>query len=161
MKKIAFEIKWAIIFTSVLLLWMVLERVAGLHDQYIHLHSVYSNLFIVAAAAVYVFAFKARKKILGGEMSYRQAFTSGIIISLFVMMLTPLSQYIVSTIITPHYFENAIRYSVEKNYLTAEKAAEYFSLKNYIIQSTIFAPIAGIIISAIVALFFMTKKKPA
>lgn len=158
MKNFAFEIKWAFIFTAVLLLWMVVERVAGLHDQYIHLHSIYSNLFIVVASAVYVFAFKAKKKILGGKISYRQAFTSGVIISLFVMLLTPLSQYIVSTIITPHYFENAIRYSVEKNQFTAEKAAAYFSLKNYMIQSTIFAPIAGIVISTIVALFFMTKK---
>ena len=157
--KFSFEIKWAFIFTAVLLLWACLERLAGLHDQYIHLHSVYSNFFMIAAVAVFVFALRAKKKELGGVMTYKQALVSGVIISLFVMLLTPFSQYIVSTFITPHYFENAIKYSVDKKLLTQEKAAEYFSLKNYMFQSTVFAPIAGIVTSAVVALFFMSNKK--
>jgi hypothetical protein len=157
--KFSFEIKWAFIFTAVLLMWVSMERLVGLHDQYIHLHYIFTNFFMLAAVAVFSFAFRAKKKELGGEMTYKQAFISGVIISLFVMLITPFSQYIVSTIITPHYFENIIKHSVDKKLLTPEKAADSFSLKNYMIQATIFAPIAGIVTSAVVALFFMTKKK--
>jgi Na+-driven multidrug efflux pump len=157
--KFSFEIKWAFIFTAVLLLWVTLERLVGLHDQYIHLHYIFTNFFMLAAVAVFSFAFRAKKKELGGAMTYKQALISGVIISFFVMLITPFSQYIVSTIITPHYFENAINYSVGNNLQTPEEAAAYFSLKNYMLQATAFAPIAGIVTSAVVALFFVTKKK--
>jgi hypothetical protein len=45
------------------------------------------------------------------------------------------------------------------NDLTTQADAEaYFSLKNYIIQSTIFAPVVGVLTSAVVA--FFVKSKP-
>jgi hypothetical protein len=50
-----------------------------------------------------------------------------------------------------------IEYSVNEGKLTQEAAEAYFNMKSYIIQSSIFAPVVGVITSAIVALF--TKKK--
>jgi hypothetical protein len=35
MKKLNIEIKWAIIFSIVGLIWMVIEKVSGLHSTYI------------------------------------------------------------------------------------------------------------------------------
>jgi len=37
------EIKWALWFTGMTLLWMVLEKLAGLHGRYIDYH-LYLNL---------------------------------------------------------------------------------------------------------------------
>ncbi|MEL6718138.1 MAG: hypothetical protein AAFP82_05435 [Bacteroidota bacterium] len=38
MKNIRIELKWALIFTEVSLVWMVLEKVSGLHGKYIEYH---------------------------------------------------------------------------------------------------------------------------
>jgi hypothetical protein len=158
MKKIRIEFKWALIFTAVSLAWMLLERIAGLHSTHIALHAVYTNFFAIVAIAVYVFALlDKRRNYYSGKMTYSQGFISGLIITFIVTLLTPLTQYITATLVTPDYFNNAIDYSVSQGNLTREAAEQYFSLNNYIIQSVIFAPIMGIITSAIVAIFTKTK----
>ncbi len=50
-----------------------------------------------------------------------------------------------------------INYSVENGKMTLEQANETFNLQTYMIQSTIFAPLAGIVTSAIVAVFIRKK----
>jgi len=158
MKKIAIEIKWAILFIIVQLVWMIGERLAGLHDENIEQHAIVTNFFAVVAISVYVVALlDKRKNSFEGKMTWIQGFISGLIITLGVTILTPLSQYITCTFITPHYFENMIAYSVETGRLTQEAAEANFNMQTYIIQSSIFAPAVGLVTSAIVALF--TRKK--
>jgi hypothetical protein len=158
MQKIALELKWAVIFVMAGLVWMLLERVSGLHSTRIEWHPVVTNFFIVVAVAVYWLALQEKRKKLGGTITFKQAFLSGLLITLFVTILTPVWQYINCVIISPDYFKNVTAYSVEHKLMTAEAAADYFSLKNYIIQSTIFAPVAGIITSLLVALIVSRKK---
>jgi subtilase family serine protease len=74
-----------------------------------------------------------------------------------VTLLSPVTQLITSLVISPEYFPNAISYAVSSGALTAEAAAAYFNLQNYIIQGLIGAPILGIITTAIVAIF--TRRK--
>lgn len=154
MKNIKIEIKWAIIFALMTLLWMVLERVVGLHDTHIDKHAVYTNFIAIPAICVYVFALlDKRKNFYKGKMTYIQGFICGLIITLSVTVLSPLTQYITSTIITPDYFENAIAYGVSTGKTTPEAAEDYFNLKNYIIQGLIGAPFMGLITTALVAIF--------
>lgn len=158
MKNIKIEIKWAIIFALMTLLWMVLERSVGLHDTHIDKHAVYTNFIAIPAISVYVFALlDKRKNFYHGKMTYLQGFICGLIITLFVTVLSPLTQYITSTIITPDYFENAIAYGVSTGKITPEAAEDYFNLENYIIQGLIGAPFMGLITTALVAIF--TRKK--
>lgn len=64
------EIKWVIIFAVVALLWMVFEKLVGLHDEHIDKHLYPTNLFIIPAIIVYVLALKDKKNNdLGGQMS--------------------------------------------------------------------------------------------
>ena len=154
MKKFAIEIKWGLIFIGVQLLWMIFERLVGLHDQYIAQHATYSNFFIVIAFVIYYFALTdKRKNYYGGRMTWKQGFISGLIIGLVVMVLTPLVQVLISNVISPHYFENAIAYAVESGNSTPEEAEAFFNLGNYILISTIAAPIYGAVTGAIMALF--------
>ncbi|WP_113922564.1 DUF4199 domain-containing protein [Cognataquiflexum aquatile] len=154
MKNIKIEIKWAIIFALMTLLWMVLERSVGLHDTHIDKHAVYTNFIAIPAISVYVFALlDKRKSFYHGKMTYLQGFICGLIITLFVTVLSPLTQYITSTIITPDYFENAIAYGVSIGKITPEAAEDYFNLENYIIQGLIGAPFMGLITTALVAIF--------
>lgn len=158
MKKFAIEIKWGIIFSVVGLLWMVMEKALGWHDRLLEKHMIYTNFFAIVAIAVYVFALlDKRKNYYSGKISWLQGFLSGIAIAIVVAILSPLTQYITSTFITPDYFANVIELSVEKGLKTQVEAEKYFSLQNYIIQSTIFALVMGAVTSAIIALF--VKKK--
>lgn len=90
-------------------------------------------------------------------MSYKQGFISGLIITLVVVILSPLSQYITSTYITPDYFQNVIAYSVSSGQMEQQAAEEYFNLKNYMIQSMMGAAVMGLITAAVVAFFVRSK----
>lgn len=154
MKSIKFEIKWGVIFVVVALLWMLLERLVGLHSIYISEHAIYTNVFALIAIAVYVFALRAKRDHqLSGHMSWKEGFVCGVKISVVVAVLSPVSQWITHNLITPDYFANAITYAVEAEKMTQEKAEAYFELTNYIISSFIFAFVVGVITSAIVAIF--------
>lgn len=158
MKKIEIEIKWALIFVVMTLIWMFLEKLAGFHDEHIDKHSIYTNFIAIPAIAIYVFALlDKRKNFYKGAMTYKQGFITGLIITVIVTVLSPLTQYITSTIITPEYFPNMIRYSVETGKMTMEAAEEYFNLKNFLLEVVIGTPVMGILTTAIVAIF--TRKK--
>lgn len=161
MKTRTIEIKWAIIFSVVGLLWMLLEKLTGLHSTHIDKHMYLTNLFAISAIIVMVLALKDKKRnFYKGQMSYKQGFVSGLIISVFIALLSPLTQWITSTIITPEFFPNVIAYSVETGYHKSVAEAEaYFNLKNYIIQSTVGALIMGIITTAVIMVFLQTKSK--
>lgn len=158
MKSRAIEIKWALIFFFMMLLWMLLERLTGLHGEHIDKHAIYTNFVAIPAIAIYVFALlEKRKKDYQGKMTYKQGFISGLIITLIVTVLSPLTQYITSTVITPNYFANVIEYSVQEEKMTREAAEAFFNLKSYMVQVLIGTPIMGLLTTAIVALF--TRKK--
>lgn len=157
MKKYNIELKWAFAFAAMSLIWMALERMVGLHDTHIDKHEVYTNFVAIPAIAIYVFALlDKRKNFYGGTMSYLQGFVSGIIITLIVTILSPLTQLITSYIITPHYFDNVIQYAVSNGKLTQSGAGDYFNVKNYIILGLIGAPVMGFVTTAVVA--FFTRK---
>lgn len=160
-KKYGIELKWGVLFTVMMLLWLLLEKGLGWHDEFIGKHALYTNFVALPAIAFYVVALiDKRKNYYNGTMSYLQGFLSGVIISLVVMILSPLSQVITFMFITPDYFEHIIQYTVEQNHMTLEQAENYFNLSNYIRQSTLFAPLMGIATSAIVAVFVKRKAKP-
>jgi hypothetical protein len=161
MGKIRIEVKWAIIFSLVGLLWMVLEKLSGLHSIYIEYHLYFTNLFAIPAIWIFVLALKNKKaNDYDGKMTYKQGSISGVILSIFIASLSPLTQWITSYIITPEYFPNVIQRSVEIGYYkTTEEAALKFNYKNYAIQGMIGALGMGIITTLIVMIFLRTKNK--
>lgn len=153
------EIKWAFIFTVIGLLWMVFEKLMGWHAENIASHYYMTNIFAVFAIAVYVFALlEKRKKYYQGSMTWKEGFLSGLMMTLIITLLTPLSQFLVHYVISPEYFPNVIKYSVETGYhKTLEEAEAYFNFNSYLVQSILFAFIIGVVTSAIVALFVRRK----
>ncbi len=125
-----------------------------MHDELIEKHSVYTNIFAAIAILIYVVALlDKRANFYDGKMTYMEGFKAGIVISVVVAILTPLSQWITNTYITPDYFDNAINYAVEiegKDRTTAEST---FNLQTYVWMSFIFALVVGVVTSAIVAAF--------
>ena len=88
MNNIKIELKWAIVFSVVTLVWMVLEKISGLHGKYIDYHLYLTNLFAIPAIWMMVMALKDKKKNDYNEnISYKQGLVSGIILSVFIAML--------------------------------------------------------------------------
>lgn len=161
MGKIKIEIKWAVYFTLMTLVWMLLEKICGLHGKYIDYHLYLTNLFAVPAIWFMALALKDKKKNFhNGNMNYKQGLISGIIVSAIIALLSPLTQWITSYVITPEYFPNVIKRSVEIGYYkTTAEAEANFNYKNYAINSTIFAFVFGVVTTAIAMIFIRTKKQ--
>ena len=157
MKKFSIEIKWGIIFAVFTLLWMAMERALGWHDVHIDKHAIYTNLFAIPAIVLTVLTLlDKRNNYFDGKMTWKQGFLTGLGLTVVIVLLSPLSMWITNTLITPHYFDNVIAYSVEQGKLSQLDAEKYFSMGSYILQSVIGATVMGLITSAIVAIF--TKK---
>ncbi|TNF39683.1 MAG: DUF4199 domain-containing protein [Cytophagales bacterium] len=158
MKKIKIEIKWGLLFILSGLIWMILEKSLGWHDVHLEKHATYTLLYAPIAILIYVLALIDKKKNdYQGKMTYIQGLISGIVVTVVVVVLTPLSQYITHTYISPEYFPNIIDLSVQQGHMDEEGAKAYFSLKNYIFQSSIFAAFMGILTSAVVSIFVRSK----
>ena len=161
LNKYKIEIKWAFIFIAVSLLWMVLEKLSGLHSIHIDKHYYLTNLFAIPAVWIFVLALQDKKKnFYNGLMNFKQGFISGLIITLIVAIFSPVTQWIITYIITPEYFPNVIEHSLETGYhKTREEAEAFFSYKNFALQSTIGALVMGIVTSLFVSFFVRTKTK--
>lgn len=154
MKNFSIELKWGIIFIITGLFWVWFEKLMGLHDVYVAQHPLYSNLFGIFAVTIFILALREkRNKFYNGVMTWKEGFVSGIIMTLVITLLSPLSQYITSTYISPEFFSNIIEHTVESGAMTRENAEAYFSLRSYIIQATFGALTMGVVTSAIVAWF--------
>mgnify|MGYP006276125339 CR=1 FL=1 len=154
MGKYSTEIKWGIIFTIVMLLWMVFERMMGWHGEHIDQHAMMSSLFAIFAIAVYVFALRdKRDNDLGGSMTWKKGFQSGLIVTLVVVLLSPAAQWIIHTIISPDFFQNIVEYSVESGMMNQQDAEAYFNLGSYVVQAAVGALGLGVVTSAVVAVF--------
>jgi hypothetical protein len=143
------------------LLWMVLERISGLHDTYIDYHLYLTNLYAIPAILVMVLGLKDKKKnYYNGRITYKQGLISGIILSVIIALISPLTQWITSYVITPEYFPNVIKRSVELGYYaTTVEAEAKFNYQNYAIQGLFGALIMGIVTTAIAMIFIRTKDK--
>lgn len=159
MQNIKIEIKWAVLFILMTLIWMLLEKLFGLHSTHIDKHAFVTNLIAIPAVAIYLFALlEKRNRFYKGVMTYKQGFISGLIITVIITIFSPLTQFITSNLITPEYFPNVINYAVAQGEMTQADAEKYFNLENYIIQGLIGAFAMGILTAAIIAFFVKTKK---
>jgi uncharacterized membrane protein YhaH (DUF805 family) len=157
MNKYRTELKWGLIFTAMMLIWMIGENLTGLHDVHIDKHPIFTNLILFPAVLIFVLALREKRdKDLGGKMTWMQGFIAGLLISVVVAALSPLVQYLTHVIISPQYFENAIAYSVESGNATQGEAESFFNLGSYLIQGAVGAIFMGMITSAIVS-FFVRK----
>lgn len=160
MKNIKIEIKWGIIFSLFVLCWMVLEKISGLHGKYIDYHMYLTNLFAIPAILIMVMALKEKKKnFFNGKISYKQGVVSGITLSVIIALISPITQWITSYVITPEYFPNVIKRSVELGYYKTKIEAEaIFNYKNYAIQGAVGALIMGVVTTLFAMIFIRTKK---
>jgi len=155
--KYKIEIKWAIIFSVVGLIWMSFENAMGWHGDNIADHATYTSFFAVFAIIMFVLALlEKRNGDYNGIMTWKQGFMTGMVISIIITLISPLSQLITHNVIAPEYFPNVIDFAVSSGNMTQMEAEAYFNMKSYMMQAAIGSIAMGILTSAIVA-FFLKK----
>lgn len=153
------ELKWAIIYSAMFLLWVTMEKTAGLHGAKLSQHQLVNSLILIPSFIMYAIALVDKKRsYYSGIITFKQSFKSGLLLSLFIVLLSPVYQYISFYIISPSYFKNMITYTVGKGVLTQVQAAEQFTFKAYLLAGAIAGMITGIIFSIIISFFIKTKK---
>jgi len=154
------EIKWAIIYSLTILLWMLLERLLGLHSTYLNWQQYLTNLFYIPVILIYCMALKEKKRRdFKGSMTYLRGLGTGFFLTIWVTLLAPFCQTITSLVITPHYFQNVIDYTVEHGlFPSQEVAARQFNFQNYVVQSTQWSLYIGLVLSLVLPLFYLRKK---
>lgn len=158
MGKYRTESKWGVIFILVMLGWTLFERLLGWHSTNIESHATGSLFFAIPAIAVYTFGLlHKRTRDFSGTMTWRQGVLTGVYITIVVVILSPATQYLIHSFITPDYLQNMADYAVSSGNMNREDAEAYFSLSSYMLQGTIGSLLMGLITSAVVALF--TRKK--
>jgi len=158
MKKFKIEFKWAIIMSIAFLVWMMIEKQLGFHDEKLKWQIFFTMLIIFPNFLLYYFGLTDKKKnYYNGEMNWRQGFISGVVLSFIVVIFSPITQFITHELITPNYFDQLIALSVESKRLTLDEAKSYFNLTAYIWQNISSGLSFGIVIGAIVAYIIKTK----
>lgn len=153
-QKLRIEIKWAVLFALMMLSWMLMEELLGLHTKYIKHQAVVSMLVSIPAISFYVFALlEKRKKYYQNKMNYKQGLVSGIWLTVFYTLLSPAVQIIAVRVISPGFFQNSIKYAIETNQMSIQQATEYFTLSNFVVTTLWSSFVIGIITNIIVAIF--------
>lgn len=159
MKAKNIELKWAITYSAMFLLWTAIEKAAGLHDAKLPQHQLVNSLILIPSFIIYAIALVDKKRnYYFGIISFKQSFKGGLILSLLIVLLSPVYQYISFYIISPSYFENLITYTVDAGILTRVQAIEQFSIKTYLFTSAIAGMITGAVFSIIISFFIKTKR---
>lgn len=161
LSKIRLELRWALVFALMMVGWMTMEKLTGLHGPRIEQHAIYTNFVAIPAILLYVFALiNKRQKDLGGYMTYVQGLRTGIIITLLYAPLSVVVVYLSTQVISPEFFPNITAHVIKTNTMTPDVAAGYFNLNNYMISAFLGSLIMGAITSVIVAIF-VRKAPPA
>jgi hypothetical protein len=143
MSKFEIEFKWAVYFIILLFIWFYVEKILGLHNQYIKWEGLFSLLIIIPQAVLYHFALKTKKiQYYKGDITWKQAFFTGAIISLIIAGLSPIVSYTTTAVISPDFMENLRQESGQ--------SVDVFS-SNQFATSMLFSLLSnGIVISAVI-----------
>ncbi len=152
------EIKWGVVFSIMMPVWLALERLLGLHDQHIGWQPYLTNLVAIPAIWIYVLLLREKRRQLGGTLTFKQALLCGLLMTVVVTLLVLPSQWLTFKFITPHYLENAIKYSVAQGQTLADAQA-FFNLQNYHRIGVVGALLMGAVTSLILAAIMRTKRK--
>jgi hypothetical protein len=158
MGKYKIEIKWGVVITLAMIAWLVVEKMAGWHDELIESHAAMTNLFTVVALVIYYFALlDKRKHDLGGKMTWTDGFMCGFAITVVAALLNPIAQLLLLYVISPEFLKNLADYMVQMGHMSRSEAGGVFTPVYIIIQGFLGALMMGVLVSALVAI--ITQKK--
>jgi hypothetical protein len=135
------------------------KYVVGLCRKAIRFSPILSYILVFPiSVCIFLSLRQKRDQYYSGHITWQKAFLSGALFSLLIAGLSPGTIYVMTQYISPDFFENAIRTSIQKG--SDEKFInEIFNLNAYI-QSTMMLYLSfGVMVSAIAGL--IVKRKSA
>jgi hypothetical protein len=154
MKNYRVELKWSFIYIFMTLIWALIGKLLGFHAGRIANNLIFNILIIIPSFITYLLAtLEKRNLYYQGTMTYRQGLISGLILTVLVTILGPLTPLISIGLISPELFENLIQFAVSSKLMSKTEAVKQFNTPTFIIQGLIAAPIFGLIFSLITAAF--------
>lgn len=158
MKRFSIEFKWAALATLAALIWMFFEKYLGYHSEYIRMQMLFNMLFNIILAFIYIASIKEKKRdFYKNNISWRQAFFSGLILCVLITIFYPIIQYITFQQVSPHFFDQLIQIIVESGEFTLEEAQKNFNFDSYLRQGASGNLSFGVVVSAIAAYYLKTK----
>ena len=157
-KDINIEVKWAIVFITIQLLWFLGEKIAGLHDGNVDRQVQLTPVLVIIGLIIFYLALREKKeKVFNGNCNFKQAYFSGFNLTVLITVISPLVYYIAYSIISPDYFDKVIAFQVEAGKMTQEEALDSYNLGTYLIQSIVGTFLLGMLISTGLASVIRTK----
>lgn len=162
-------LKYGLLIVVFLFLWLTLEYMVGLHSEYVRFHPIATLLSLVIPLLFLYYGMREAQKSYRGveEFTYGKAFLTGIFITLVVTILSPLGQWLFHSVLAPDFLDS-MQPNVEAQKLSQDvdtevarrEAGESTYLSAYLMQSALGYLIAGVIMSAILAIFVRDKALP-
>lgn len=162
MKKISLELKWALILGIVHLFFILIDRLFGIYEFESISKIVFSGIpFTISSIYSFTFAlFNIKSRRLLSEMTYKDGFKSGTIITLLFLLLLPIIHSL-AYLANPNYFSDAIQYAIINNKLTLEQAQFQYSFTFYLITNIITSTFSGLLMSSLIPLIVNKLKLKA
>ena len=152
------ELKWAVIFAVMGLVWLMLEYLVGLQTKHIAWHPLLTNLVFLPTIAVYVLALCEKRAQLGGKLTFKQGLISGLSLAAFAALLSPLGQPLFHQFVNPNFFADMVQFTVSSGKATLAEALSFFNLPSYLLMSGVGALMTGLLASLILAWLLRTKQ---
>lgn len=158
-------LRYAVLISLLMLLWLSLEYMVGLHDRLAAFHPYVTLLSL----AIPVYCLRKALNDLQDEeprpLTFRQALVTGLLITFFSAVLAVPTQIIFHQLINPDFFQNMKEYAVQRAISLhedadkARQAAEmYFNLGSYLTQSVFATLLGGGILSLLMA-WYKTRRR--
>ena len=160
MKKYSIEIKWAVIYSIMTIAWALIGKAMGFQDEKIEWVFLFNTLILIPSLIIYfLVAIDKRKNFYAGGMTFGQGFTSGMIMTILIAVLSLFTTWVSLQLISPDFFKHAIAYFTANKTMSEEKALQQFSLGSFIVQGLMGAVVTGLIFSLITSA--IVRKRPA
>lgn len=148
------EIKFAILYVLASFIWSCIEYLTGLESTHINLHPYFvTPFYILLTAVIYVLAVREKRASLGGRITFSKAVVTGIILSLLILVLNPISFYVFNTFINPDFFKDFAQYKIHTENMTKESADAYYNFNNLLIRGSLYRCVMGIVATFLTSWF--------
>ncbi|MDR0227534.1 MAG: DUF4199 domain-containing protein [Flavobacteriaceae bacterium] len=158
MKKFSIEFKWAALATLAALIWMIIEKSLGFHDEKIRYEIGFAMLFNLILIIFYWLNIREKKQVYyEGIITWQKAFISGLVLTVMISFFYPLIQYIGYNQLTPGFMQHLQEALITEGKMTLEDAQKNASFDLFM-RNAVFNNLSfGVVYSAIIAYFMQTK----
>jgi hypothetical protein len=149
----------AISYFFIFIIWKACEKLIGLHDNNINLYPFISDLIIIPLILLYSTGFKKYRIGLGGKITFINGIGFGLMATLFIVALTPVSVWIFDQFINPNFYASMIQYQIKNHVSTLEIAQQSFNHENFKQSCILGNAVTGTLLTVVLAI--ISSKKSA